>query len=723
MSLLWLKQLVKKNLPAVMRNGHRYRAAHCLPCRRRSFVRPMLEHLEDRRLLSYSIAETTMDIPTGPVEGQSFNKPIAVVYSSDGTTPSASQITINWGDKQTSQATNVTPDTFGYGSKSFDVWGQHTYNEASDPTVSLTIGTDTPLYLDPNATLVWDAPLNSTNGNQITATAGTAFSGVIGAFSDQDPNSTAKYYTVSIDWGDPWDPSSSNDNSGTIASNPNGTGNSFNVSGTHRYSNAGDYTIYVTVRDKDDSTTNFTTPMVVVAAAAPVITSNPTSQTVTEGDNASFTASASGTPTPTVQWQVSTDGGNTFSNISGATSTTLTLNSVTTGMSGNEYQAVFTNSGGSATTSAATLTVNAPTGVSLVIPRPVSTTEGQDFKGNVATFTAQDPKAKADDFFALISWGDGGFSTADIKSDPITGFDISGEHTYADEGKYVIAITITQKSSGDTAPGVSAAIVADASLTATNGNINATEGKAYTGMVASFTDANKSAAAGDFKATITWGDGHVSAGTVAANGSKFDVTGTNTYTEEGSYGVAVQITDMGGSNATVNSTMTVADAALTANGAATITGKPGAVLTNAKVATFTDAGGAEDASHYTATINWGDGTTGNGTITASGNGFTVSGSHPYSGAEAYNISVTIKDEGGSRATASTLADLRPPAPSSPPVAPPSPPSAGSPPAVSPGDQIFIEFEQIIAGIEAEIQQFITAEMAILSSLLGTPPKA
>jgi hypothetical protein len=84
---------------------------------------------------------------------------------------------------------------------------------------------------------------------------------------------------------------------------------------------------------------------------------NPSSQTVMAGSSVSFTASASGYPAPTVQWQVSTDGGKTFTNISGATSTTLTLNNVSLALNGFEYRAVFTNSLGSATTSAAILTV------------------------------------------------------------------------------------------------------------------------------------------------------------------------------------------------------------------------------------------------------------------------------------------------------------------------------------------------------------------------------
>lgn len=55
---------------------------------------------------------------------------------------------------------------------------------------------------------------------------------------------------------------------------------------------------------------------------APLITLQPVSQTVTPGVLVTFTAMASGNPPPTVQWQVSTDKGKTWSLISDATSTT-----------------------------------------------------------------------------------------------------------------------------------------------------------------------------------------------------------------------------------------------------------------------------------------------------------------------------------------------------------------------------------------------------------------
>ncbi|MCL5256307.1 MAG: Ig-like domain-containing protein [Chloroflexi bacterium] len=94
---------------------------------------------------------------------------------------------------------------------------------------------------------------------------------------------------------------------------------------------------------------------------APYVTTDPQSQTKTAGETATFTAARSGYPTPTVQWQqLTTASGATWADMSGEISTTLTLSSVTTDMEGYQYRAVFTNSQGSATSNAATLTVNNP---------------------------------------------------------------------------------------------------------------------------------------------------------------------------------------------------------------------------------------------------------------------------------------------------------------------------------------------------------------------------
>jgi hypothetical protein len=92
------------------------------------------------------------------------------------------------------------------------------------------------------------------------------------------------------------------------------------------------------------------------AEVAPTITMQPASETVLEGGEAKFEASASGSPAPTVQWQVSKNGGFSFAPIPGATSGTLRIASASFVENGDQFRAVFRNAG-YAETSVATLTV------------------------------------------------------------------------------------------------------------------------------------------------------------------------------------------------------------------------------------------------------------------------------------------------------------------------------------------------------------------------------
>ncbi|HWQ32803.1 MAG TPA: immunoglobulin domain-containing protein [Blastocatellia bacterium] len=88
---------------------------------------------------------------------------------------------------------------------------------------------------------------------------------------------------------------------------------------------------------------------------APAITTQPDSQTVRAGQTVTFTSTASGTPPPSVQWEVKSGSG-PFTSIPGATSTTL-LFTATLANDGNKYRAVFTNSCGTAQSRTVKLTV------------------------------------------------------------------------------------------------------------------------------------------------------------------------------------------------------------------------------------------------------------------------------------------------------------------------------------------------------------------------------
>jgi virginiamycin B lyase len=63
-------------------------------------------------------------------------------------------------------------------------------------------------------------------------------------------------------------------------------------------------------------------------------------------------------------------------------------------------------------------------------------------------------------------------------------------------------------------------------------------------IVATFSDANPNARAGDYGVTISWGDGEKSDGSVRrANDGSFEVRGRHTYDRKGTYKVVVRITD------------------------------------------------------------------------------------------------------------------------------------------------------------------------------------
>jgi glucose/arabinose dehydrogenase len=88
----------------------------------------------------------------------------------------------------------------------------------------------------------------------------------------------------------------------------------------------------------------------------PTIGVQPVSQTVSAGATATFSVQASGCGTLSYQWQRANAGSNTFNNIAGATSPSFSLTAAATD-NGARFRVVVTNSAGSTTSNAATLTV------------------------------------------------------------------------------------------------------------------------------------------------------------------------------------------------------------------------------------------------------------------------------------------------------------------------------------------------------------------------------
>jgi glucose/arabinose dehydrogenase len=101
---------------------------------------------------------------------------------------------------------------------------------------------------------------------------------------------------------------------------------------------------------------------------APNISQQPTSRTVSVGQPATFSVSATGTGTLTYQWQ------RNGTNISGATGTSYTLPSATLADNGAKFRAIVRNSAGSVTSNEATLTVTSNRAPAATITSPSSGT-------------------------------------------------------------------------------------------------------------------------------------------------------------------------------------------------------------------------------------------------------------------------------------------------------------------------------------------------------------
>jgi len=195
------------------------------------------------------------------------------------------------------------------------------------------------------------------------------------------------------------------------------------------------------------------------------------------------------------------------------------------------------------------------------------------------------------------------------------------------------------------------------------------ESAGFNGLVATFVSTSPPSTAPpvitDFTASITWGDGHVSSGTISVDPNlkgQFDVSGSNTYAEEGSYGFSVTVNDLTDStSATAGNTATVGDAALTGAIGINVGATEGTQFT-AQVASFTDTNPLGTVSDFSATINWGDGTPidTNAVFTQPGGvgtPFIVSGTHDYAEKGTHNVVVSIFDVGLSSATVVSTAQV------------------------------------------------------------------
>jgi HYR domain len=294
--------------------------------------------------------------------------------------------------------------------------------------------------------------------------------------------------------------------------------------------------------------------------------------------------------------------------------------------------------------------------------------------GNVAFFS-DTVASPASDFTATIDWGDGATATGVVSLVNGT-LTVSGTHTYAAAGVDPVDVTLTEN-----APGMA---TATSSATAYVGAVVAvgfigspalitTEGTPFSGQIATFRSSNLLDTTASYMATIDWGDGTTTPGTISGGNGSFFVSAPgfqHIYADEGAYDATVTVTrGADHTSSTASGKITVLDAdtlsaVIPVQAVDTSLGQP----FNA-VATFIDTPSVSSplsqlspASDFTATFDWGDGTTSSGMVSGGGNGFgsgqpetfTVSGSHTYTTADRHFFTVTLTDDapGGTTATSS-----------------------------------------------------------------------
>ena len=253
-----------------------------------------------------------------------------------------------------------------------------------------------------------------------------------------------------------------------------------------------------------------------------------------------------------------------------------------------------------------------------------SATEGNSTGQQVlATFSDANPSAPLSDYTATVNWGGTlvGPATTSIqlisRTATASTWEVLGTATYSEEGTYTVSVSVSDVDGSHTSTSNTTFSVTDATLSDTTSvqTFNATEGNS-TGqqVLATFSDANPSAPMSDYTATVNWGGTLVGPATTSiqlisrtATASTWEVLGTATYSEEGTYTVSVSVSDVDGSHtSTSNTTFSVTDATLSdTTSVQTFNATEGNSTGQQVLATFSDANPSAPLSDYTATVNWG----------------------------------------------------------------------------------------------------------------------
>lgn len=316
------------------------------------------------------------------------------------------------------------------------------------------------------------ADVNVCSGNDATFTVATAGNGV------------SVQWQVSTDGGATW-----TDITGA-------TGNAYTITGVTNALNANQYRAVIS--NTCTLSLNSSAATLSVGSTAS-ITTQPASTSVCAGQDASFTIAVTGATS--LQWQESTDGGTTWTDIPGATNATYTITGTTTAITGNSYQVVVGSCPTPITSDVATLTVNATVSISAQ-PAAASGCDGSDASFSVTA-------ANATGYQWQVST-DGGTTWTDIAGATNSTLDINGMVLSQNNNQYRV---IVSNGCGNVTSGSATLTVNELPTVTANGPNTACAGASIT-------------LTGDGANTYSWDNG-------VTNNTAFNINNTTTYTVTG----------------------------------------------------------------------------------------------------------------------------------------------------------------------------------------------
>jgi len=197
------------------------------------------------------------------------------------------------------------------------------------------------------------------------------------------------------------------------------------------------------------------------------------------------------------------------------------------------------------------VTVSAIAGVavSATAVGAISAAELTTLNAAVATFTDPNGAGPLSGYSATIDWGDGSSASAGAITgpDPSGVFTVTGSHVYAEESASPETVNVVIRRAGlPDATATDSVTVTEAPINGTGAALTGTPGTAISAAtVATFTHGDGSEPASGLSATIDWGDGQTSAGTVSESSGTYTVVGSHTNTSAGEFATKITAIEEG----------------------------------------------------------------------------------------------------------------------------------------------------------------------------------